>query len=184
LDTAGSAFCVEPTTAQLLYVDAIDNGLYSLDPTSGLPLTYSWRSKLFNVPQPINFGYFQVLGGESTAADAVLEAEVAAANAAIVAANAAAYAAGALFSALGQSALNTYALNGSALSDPVATIENTVGVYIYAGGTLRYSKAVSFNTVYTLPSGFKSIGWEVVLAGQREVTSFEMANSVKELRES
>jgi hypothetical protein len=180
-----SAATIEPLSGQLLYIDSTNNALYSLDPTGTVPMTYTWKSKVFRAPQPVNMGYVQVLGREDSTADVQYAAAVAASNAAITAANAVTFATGALYSGLNDhGALNEIALNDSTLQALTPSVLSTVTLYVYAGSDLRFYKELDLNKVYTLPSGFKSLGWELMIVGQREVMGIEMANSVTELRSS
>jgi hypothetical protein len=184
LEIGATAVAIEPVTAQMLYVDKTDGKMYYMDPVGTVPMTYYWKSKLFNAPFSTNFGYIQVLRREANAADTAAQNAINTANAAIIAANAAVYAAGTLGSALNGKVLNGYALNGSALQPLIPSITQTVGLYVYAAGTLVFSTTANFNQVYTLPSGFKALGWEVALSGQLECSSVEFANSLKELKAS
>jgi hypothetical protein len=180
-----SAATIEPLSGQLLYIDSTNNALYSLDPTGTVPMTYTWKSKLFRAPQPVNMGYVQVLGREDSAADVQYAAAVAASNAAITATNAATFATGALYSGLNDhGALNEIALNDSTLQALTPSVLSTVTLYVYAGSELRFSKELDLNTVHTLPGGFKSLGWELMIVGQREVMGIELANSIQELKAS
>lgn len=183
LTLTATAVCLEPVTAQLLYVNKVDNKLYSMDPLGTLPLTYYWKSKLFNMPYPVNLGYLQVHSAESSVATIAYNIQVAAANVAINSANSATFAAGDLLSAMNTSALGAMTMNGSTLTPLIATIKSTVAAYVWAGGNLVFSGELNFNTIYTLPSGFKSIGWEIALAGQQEVSSVELTTSTGEMQQ-
>jgi hypothetical protein len=89
---------------------------------SGSSLPYLWRSKLFRVPQHLNFSVAQV--------------------------RAAAY---------------------------------PVTLRVYADGALKFTKSVSSEAHFRLPSGFKALDWYVEIEGTSDVTEFFMATSVAEL---
>lgn len=185
VNVSADAVTVEPLTTQLLYVDSSDKALYYMDPVGTVPMTYTWKSKLFRAPQPVNMGYVQVLGREDSSADTAYTDAVATANAVIAAANSTAFSGGVLRSAINDyQTLNGQTLNGSTLQDLIPAVLTTVTLYVYAGSTLRFSKELELNKVYTLPSGFKMLGWELMIVGQREVIGIELANSVQELRAS
>jgi hypothetical protein len=182
LELPAAAATVEPITGQMLFVGSTDNSLYSMDPTGTVPMTYGWKSKLFQTPFPMNMGAYQIQARVDPAGDAAAAA-AAAANAAIVAANAILIASGDARGAFGAYAFDTTAFNGSSLQVPIAVQAATVNIYIYADSILKYTKEVFPNTVYRLPSGFKALNWEVRISGQREILGFEMAPTVKELKQ-
>lgn len=184
VEIGATAATVEPTTAQMFYVDKTSNTVASMDPTSTVPMTYVWKSKRFQLPAPVNFSCFQVMAPSLTEAQASAAAAVITANAVIIAANAAAFAAGALLSEINASELNTIEVNGSALQPLLPTIGAIIVVSVFASSVLKYSASVLPNLMYRLPSGFKSNDWTVQMTGQNEVTGFEMATSTAELRAS
>jgi hypothetical protein len=185
LSVSASAAIIEPESAKMLYVDAVANTLQTFDPVNTVPLTYTWKSKLFVMPFPTNFGYIKVSGKESTDAQIAYDASVAAANAVINASNAAAFLAGNLYSAMNEhAAMNEYELNGSTLTPLIPSVVSTVSLIVWAGSVQQFGGTIELNKVYTLPGGFKSLGWEIQVSGQREVLGIEMANSIKELKAS
>lgn len=185
VNVSASAITIEPLTSQMLYIESASNALYSFDPVGTVPMTYTWKSKIFRAPAPVNMGYIQVLAKENSAEDEAYATAVAAANATIAATNAATFSGGALYSALNDhNALNEYALNDSSLLPLIPSVLPTVSVYVYAGSNLKFSSELNINQVYTLPGGFKSLGWELMIVGQREVMGIEVANSIQELKAS
>lgn len=185
IELGATAVTIEPMSAQLYYVNYIDNRLYSFDPISGVPMTFTWRSKRFNAPAPVNFAYVQVLTKEDSVADIAFQAAVDAANLVILANNAVVFAAGTLHNALADyTALNGFALNGSDMQTQIPAVSQTISLYVYAGSDIKFAKEVIPNRVYTLPSGFKSLGWDIAVIGQREVSSIEMANTMAEMKGS
>jgi len=184
LEVPATAVTVEPYSARMVYVQKTDNKLYTFDPISTLPMTYYWRSKYFKMPLPTNFGYIQVLAKEYSDVELAQNTAVNNQNASIAAANATLLATGADQSALGVPILNGFPLNGSSLTPSIPYTTSTVGLYVYAGGNLKFAQTVNFNEVYALPGGFTSFGWEIVLIGQREVLGVEMAHTVAELMAS
>ncbi len=182
LAVPAAAIHLEPTTDRLIYVDANTNFLYNLDPFNTLPLTYTWKSKVFEAAYPKNFSCIQVVSSEPDPLTVAAQATLDAANAAINAANIAQYATGVFKNAFGEMMLNEYPLNGSTLNELIPTIDRKVGVYVYAGGILKYSGRLEPNQVARLPSGFRAINWEIALTGQVPVQAVEMSDSVEELK--
>lgn len=185
VEVGAHAVALEPTSGQLFYVSTSDGSVRSMDPIGTAPMTYVWKSKRFQLPAPVNFSCLQIHSQEITLQMQAAAASIAAANAAVAGANATVFASGALLSELNAATeLNTLALNDSVLQPVMPSVSSTVSVSIYAGSELKWSGSVAPNKVYRLPGGFKSLGWEVELSGQSEVTRFEMATSVAELKAS
>lgn len=53
---------------------------------------------------------------------------------------------------------------------------------VYADGTLKTSKTVTGQDVFTLASGFRGLDWELEVVGTSDVTQINMATSVDEIR--
>lgn len=60
LDSTASAVFVEPGTGLVHYLSASDNRIYTLDTDATAPTTFQWRSKVFMLPKPVNFGVLQL----------------------------------------------------------------------------------------------------------------------------
>lgn len=181
LDRDVTAVVLDKKTARLLFVSKSDNYLYDYDTLGNLPESYTWKSKLFQSPRPINLGCFRIIGAEDSADDIALAQIVAALNAAITASNASLYALGNLQSELNAHGLNGMALNDSALKPLIPAVIKTIGVTVWAGKNIRLQGNFEFNRVYRLPSGYMTLGWEIGVMGQREVLAVEMAISPQEL---
>jgi hypothetical protein len=184
LELGATAVTLEPTSAQLFYVGATDNLLYSVDPVGTVPLTYVWKSKRYELPYPTNFSCFQVHAAEISPTQAAANAAIAAANAAIATSNATVFATGVLNSEVNALEINAQEVNGSAMQSLIPSVSPQVTLAVYASGQVIYSNSVNVNTVYRLPSGFKALNWEVQFTGQTELTRFEMASSIQELKKS
>lgn len=61
-DFPGTASFIEPTTGSLFGVNAVDGKIYRLDASPNAPTReYTWKSKLFVLPEPCSFAWVQVL---------------------------------------------------------------------------------------------------------------------------
>ena len=185
LTMSARAVLIDQKTAKMLLVDAGDGKLYQFDPIDTLPYTYTWKSKLFQAPSAMNLGCFRINGQEDSISDTAWAAYVSGINATITAANASAYAAGNLLSALGSTEIGAPAvlggIGGSTLAPLIGVVSPTVGVTVFAGRNPVLSGNYALNTTYRLPAGFRALGWEVSITGQREVRGIIMATSPQEL---
>lgn len=105
-----------------LYI-AVDSQIQKWDGEEGTSLEYSWKSKVFETPKPLNFGFAQVL-----------------------------------------------------LEDGSVTLE------VYAGGTLRYTKVITDDLIFRLPSGFLEKYWQIRIAGTGTVRGVLLAQTIQELQ--
>ena len=185
-----------------LYIVA-DGQIKQFDGSEVNRTIYEWRSKLFQLSLPVNFGAIQVYAdhsGTSLAAAAQLgaNAAIAAANSAAEAANAAAVAqnnalwtSGAANGGWAVAGINQWAWNGSGLTDliplqelgEVVTIDGlSLSLKVYADGELKFSSSVTGNDPIPLPSGFKSDAWEIAISGNKTVRRIVMASNIPELK--
>ena len=178
LSVAAAACTVEQSTNRLVVVDAVTNQLMYVDPVDTTPMTYTWRSRVNELPFPGNFACGKITASSNIAR---LAAAAAAENAAIVARNAAAYATLRLGSTVNASLMNARRVNGSVLEPLVPAPTAEIGVKVFAGGRLIYAQAVAPLSVFRLPGGFRERDWEVEVTGQQEIQRIELATSVTEL---
>jgi hypothetical protein len=179
LSLAINGATVDRRTARLLYLDYLDGFLYRFDPPDTLPYTYSWKSKVFQLPFKESLGCFRVLSSEVTSAEAASNALIAAQNTAITASNATLFT-GDLNTALNSNYLNQLPLNESLLQALIPLQVQTVGVTLWAARTAQVTKNCEVNTVYRIPAT-RALSWEISITGQREVYAIEMATSPQEL---
>lgn len=173
----------EFTTAA--YVDGSTGALYVVDDgeikTANADLInprtpYVWRSKLFILPNPLNFGYGQVLvddtqeGGDSFAARLAFNEAVAASGG------------GDLSGAWGAIEFNEYPVNGSALLTDITDSADYVTLRIYAGGKMVSTRNILSNAPFKLLAGFKHTDWEIEVAGTMPVRRVTLATSMAEIK--
>lgn len=174
-----TAVHIEPTTARLFVADAGFVKSWAADENSYLP--YEWKSKLFILPRPLNFGAGQIEGDFGNIA---LGNALAAQRAAIIAANQALFAGTTdLQSTIGRTgAVGTGLVAGSALS-PVP--DEGDGAYItltaFAQGKQVAAIQVRSADPFRLPSGFKADRWEFQLNGNIPIRHVKIAETSKEL---
>ncbi len=177
--------------------------VYQWNPEVTIPLNYTWISKVFELPYPVNMGayrlqYEDVIAGEDflpgfdytnyntsrfSASTVVTETP-----------------------ALTTSPLNTlnlYPINGvrteTGVTDSPPVVQNRmplgasplvgeptiirdqVNIKIYADDVLRYERSITSNDVMRLPSGYKADKWQIELNTAQNIYSFKMAGTAKEL---
>lgn len=163
------ALFVDTQTAEVFFVNAADGGIYQLDAPGGYAIIYEWMSKRFVFPQAVSFSCLKL--------DAEF-AQVIPTNAeATLTSNAALIAAGQVYGDINASQIDTYAINGSALSGDVPTF---VQLAFYSDEGLQASLAVDTFDVVRLPP-FKCRELEVKISGNINVRSLRIATSIDEL---
>lgn len=165
-----------PTGSLFLLIDDV---LYEWDALSQPSDLLAWKSKLFVLPTPTNFGAILIEADSNLTAaqDAAIEAEIAA----IIASNALLFAGDSLGGELNGAAMNEYPINGDMLQ-PVPSVARTVMVNVYADQVL-VGTVTKVNQMARLKSGFKARRWEVEVASDMALTQITLAGTGAELRE-
>jgi hypothetical protein len=194
------------TDVQTVQIDAYSGDVYIVqgnqaqlwDPPTSTPYSYTWTSKEFDLPKPVNFGAMR-LKFQGTPITIPIQF-----LATYTAFNTARYAIKPL------APINSYAINsarkvtiahsidpqnrgpinGSSLY-PVFVFENpgtSVQVKIYARDlhqewNLVFNWSINSERVYRLPAGLKSDGWQIQLIGNVPVFSLALAETGKELEQ-
>lgn len=165
------------------------------DPPASIPYTYTWTSKEFDLPKPVNMGAFRLKfqgNNQQISPTQLLDYTT--------------FNTGRIVKPL--NSLNLAAINGVRsevvagyyqlqIKSPIggsplfniASFLNTgsaVQVTIYARDLAQnwntiYSYLITSENTYRLPTGFKSDGWQITLVGNIPVYSFMMAETAKEL---
>ena len=191
-----------------IQIDAYSGDVYMVqknqvnlwDPPNSIPYTYTWQSKQFDLPKPVNFGAFRLKFNANPN-------NVAAANVAPYQTFNNLREPYSLGPAGSLNALNWCALNTARVVPGMGTlaqIKNPLGgsphyniAYITTppagvivqvsardlGSTwnLQYASTITDERIHRLPAGFKSDVWQVQLIGNANVYSFAMAETPKEL---
>jgi len=167
----------------MLYVSGAQ-GLYQYAENTGLGQAWSWRSKTWFLPPPINFAAARVdFEGGSSAADT---AAAAAQAAVIVAANAVFIAGYDFQGGFGGSAFGRGPyIGGSGTTNLPATSAENLTFTLFVGGTVLFSGPVySDQKSFRLPSGYLADTVAVLLSGNvSRVHSVKLAGSMMELRD-
>lgn len=189
----------DDTTGELWLVRF--NDVYQWEPPSGIPLYYEWVSKVYDFTRPINFGAYY-LKAEGLTIEQTVEAGVlyAAYNTAIFDADPP----GALnpvnFTPLNgkrsftvnvgttpegidEIPQNQFPLGGSPMYnlEDIQSVSTQVALTVYADGREIFTKSISPNTLYRMPSGFKAHTWQFKFVGNMDVYSFGVAETPKGL---
>ena len=143
-------------------------------------LHYEWRSKVFVLPRPVNFGAGQINGDFSSVNAA---ARLQALLAYLKAQNQNIWdSARGMLGTLNDQGVNEYALGGSLMLPlPAAAEDKFVLLSVYADGVLRARIKVSNDKPFRLPSGFKADRWEFVVNGNVAIRFIKFAETSKEL---
>lgn len=173
------------------------------NPATTVPLSYTWASKQFELPYPVNFGAYRlqykdvISGGDFTAGFDYTAYNTSRFSASTIVTET---------PALSTSPLNTLnlapingvrtetgvtdsppvvqfkmPLGGSPLVSDADVIRDRIRISIYADDVLRYENEITSNNVMRLPSGFKADKWRVEFTTAQNIYSFKMASTAKEL---
>lgn len=181
LSVSASAAAVEPITNRLLVVESTSNTLAYVDPLDTLPMTFNWRSKVFDLPYQTNLSVGRIVAPDVTPEQARYAAQVEEYNATLASLNSLRFSSGVLGSTFNALPVGLLPIGGSLLKTPVSLPGVKISVYVYADGRLVFSRAVEPQTLFRLPSGFKARAWEFAVSGQRAIQRVEFATSVQEL---
>lgn len=188
IDMTGTEMFLTRTSsrASSCFYDLKESALYMLQGNSivqydalGKPNeVMTWRSKLFVLPTPTNFGVIKIESGDKTSSaeqDAIDEM-----NAEIQAENEILFALPSIGGELNGGALNVYPVNGDMLGHPEPA--GFISVSIYADKKL-VAVVSKMDRECRLPAGFEAHLWEIQVNGTREVSQITLARTGKELRE-
>lgn len=166
------------------------------DPPKSTPFTYTWKSREFDFPKPVNFGAFRLKfnPGVTTISPSQLTDYTTFNNGRIAKP----------LNCLNLATINgvrTMAVTGSVLPQirnpiagsplyPLGQYSSVIGgvtVNIFArdlssNWNLVFTWGVNSERIFRLPTGFKSDGWQVELIGNVPVYSFAMAETAIELK--
>lgn len=173
-----SAIHIEPTTASMYVVEDGEIKLWEGDTVNFLP--YEWRSKVFVLPRPVNFGAGQI---EAEYGDIAIGEALAQAVEQLKTENEVLFnSTPNLLGVLNTRLLNTTSVNGSLLNDlPVAVEGRYVLLRVFCNDRLVASVTISNRSAFRLPSGFKGDRWEFELIGNIPLRALKVSETSKEL---
>lgn len=174
-DVSSTAMYFDVPTGQLYML--IDGSIYQWDALSEPSALLSWKSKIFALPKPTNFGAILIESDASLTDEQIeaIEAEIAR----ITAENAVTFAQPTIGGELNGGALNVYPVNGDALQQ-VPTLSRSVSVSIFADRKL-VATVGKVNRMARLPSGFLASLWEIEVSSDTSITQITMAGTGAEL---
>jgi hypothetical protein len=181
-DLTATELFADNVTGKLYISDSINQDVREFDPSGGTYMSQDWMSKEFVLPEPVNMGAARV-NLFSRWADAQYAALVAAYDAAVLA-NEALVTAGTPGGELNGDEFNLYSVNGSSITEVIAPDLEAPGVsfILYVEGVPIFSKTVTSNKGFTLPSGYKSDTFAVRVQGQSLVKSIDLAQTMLGLK--
>jgi hypothetical protein len=172
------------------------------DPPNSIPYSYSWQSKVFDLPKPVNFGAMRLKfnAGVTTVSPSQLTAyTIYNGNRILKPLNPIN---GSMLNGVRTLEYPTFStpgyapppeirspIAGSSLF-PISQYENITGgatVIIQARDLMTtawitvFQGALTTERIYRMPAGIKSDGWQVTIIGNTSVYSFAMAETAKEL---
>lgn len=162
---------------------AFDGYISQLNASEGLLMPYSWQSKEFVEPIPVNLGACKVdfIGAVSPAFEEAITKQ----NLVIVNQNAALMANPlGIFGAMNTAPLNEYKAGGSILIDTLSSGANGyyVSVSLYANGKLQFTKKVTDSNVWRFPAGLKYDNYSIGITGTAPVKAVVIGGTPMELR--
>ena len=173
----------------------VDDDIMEWDADIANRQQYTWLSKKFTLPKPLNFGACKIKADFTmTAAES---AAITAANAVITAANAALMASiqegldrvDPTGGAVGGQAVGEDEVGGDLLSPLIDTETQSIQFQLYArnqstGETeLKLTKEISDSLPFRLPSGYKSDEYEFQVSGNVDIFTVQIAETMKELEQ-
>jgi hypothetical protein len=170
-----AAMHYELETSQLFML--IGDSVYEWDAIGQANELQTWKSKLFVVPQPTNFGAILVEVDEAMEKSAIdaLIAEAAADQAV----NDGLFAGVSLGGEVNGAEANFHPANGDSLLI-IRVPSSQLTVNVYADRQLVASVG-AYNRMARLPSGFKSAQWEIEVVSDIPVTQVLLAGTAREL---
>jgi hypothetical protein len=174
-DVQAEAMYYDLPTGQLYLLK--DASVYEWDALSEPSALLSWKSKLFVLPKPTNFGAILVESDVALTPEqvAAIEAEIAS----LTAQNAAIFAQESIGGEIDGAALGEFALNGDELLK-VPTLSRNTSVSIYADRKL-VATVGAVNRMARLPAGFLATLWEVEVSSDTSITQITLAGTGQEL---
>lgn len=216
-DTTASGFIFSPTDpnsplttldrfsdVQAIQIDAYSGDVYLVqgsqvrlwDPPQSIPYSYTWQSKEFDLPDPVNFGAMRLkfkavpvsidpsqLHDYSTFDIGRIAKPLNCLNLATIngvrVEDVAGYSGPQIRNPIGGSPLfplSQFTNSSAAVQvDIWARTQNSTWVNVF-------SRSVSDERIHRLPTGFKSDAWQVRFIGNTDIYSFTLAETAKELK--
>lgn len=161
------------------------------NPTDTEPLSYTWKSKVFETPMPVNMGAYRLQYKDViTDGDFVPTFDYEPYNTDRIATPLDTLNLRPLNAVMVEPAMTDsppITQNRSPIGGPVLyptealTIRDNVRIRIWGDDVLRYESQITSNDVMRLPSGYKADKWQIEFTTAQNIYSFKMAGTAKEL---
>lgn len=174
-DVQAEAMFYDLPTGQLYMLKGAS--IYEWDALSEPAALLTWKSKLFVLPKPTNFGAILIESDTALTPEQIanIEAEIVR----ITALNADIFAQESIGGEINGAALGALPINGDELL-PLPTISRNTSVSIYADRKL-VATVGAVNRMARLPAGFLATLWEVEVASDAAINQITLAGSGQEL---
>lgn len=151
------------------------NRIYEVEGQIGEKINYSWKSKRFTLPKPINLGAARVDAKftQTLEETQALQAQIDA----IVVLNQAIIDGGLTNDGMADTFLGEYEIGGDAMQELPSLQINSLQFQFYADGDLKLTKQLNDNRAFSLPDGYKADNCEFTLSGNVEVTGVVLAET-------
>jgi hypothetical protein len=178
--------------------------VYLWNPETTIPQSYQWRSKVFELPYPVNMGAYRlqyrdvITGGDFTPGYDYTTYNASRFTATTIETESPALTTNPL------NTLNLYPINGTRVeagvteSPPVVqfrmpiggsplepsealTVRDNIRIRIWGDDVLRYDAEITSQDMVRLPSGYKADKWQIEFQSAQNIYSFKMAGTAKEL---
>jgi hypothetical protein len=167
----------DPGTGSLYAV--YNQNIYLLNGNTGVYGTFSWQSKELYLPLFVSLGAARIEADFGvTAAQA---AAIAAYNTAVTASNALMISSGLTGGPIGAAYVGLYAVAGSALQSQISS-NRTLTFTLYVDQAVYYSRTVTSNSNFRLPSGKKYNNFSISVAGNAPVEAIVVADTMEGLK--
>lgn len=173
-----------------LYTDPRNGKLYIVDQSAinlfnsaeGEFLPFTWKSKEFNLPAPVNYGAAKV--DFTSAANAVDRANAQANYTADTGFNLAIINTGTLDHDYGGYAFGDVDMAGDNLIEPRQSGLDTLTFTLFIDGVEKFTRTVLDDTAFSLPSGYKSDRLAVQVSGTVRVRAIKLGETKNALRQA
>ena len=178
LSIASTELYTDPRNGNLYIVD--EAGVNLWNSSAGEFMTYTWRSKDFELPAPVNYGAAKV--DFRTAANAVDSSTANANYAADLAYNAALIAADEVTHDYGDYAHGDIDIAGDNLILPRTAGLDELTFTLFVDGVEKFSRILITNEAFRLPSGYKADNVSVQVSGTVRIRAIKLAETMNGLR--
>lgn len=167
----------DPRNGLLYIVDS--DGINQWNASAGEFMAYTWRSKEFELPQPVNLGAAKI--DFTSAASQADQAQAQANYAADLATNLALITAGLLHD-YNSFDFNEIDINGDNLITPRTTGLDSITFTLFVEGVEKFSRTVFDDAPFRLPSGYMTDNLSVQVSGTVRVKTIKLAQTMSGLR--